>query len=367
MPGNSQKTNPLRWKFFNLVYLSFYFPEWMWRPPTLIDVVAIVVALALFIPLFFYAYESSGPKAYVPILAFEGIALALSPFSGLQGVFHIYACVQAGFQRPAKHALVGISALTLFYLGFIALTNPTPQDWINMAFALVFGLISGIGCMSAAESIEREQVRERSQRLERQHARLAERERIAHDLHDVLGHTLTMVALKSEVAGKLIEQDPERAREEIMAVTIAARDALRDIRETVYGMTVTTLDGELALAERALSDAGIRLDIVGDLPDLDARQSKALGMSVREATTNIVRHANATKASITITTLNEEIQVEITDNGNGTDDSIVEGAGMTGLRERIREIGGYTEIAMDRGMNIQIRLPADAAAELASL
>lgn len=357
MTDTLRNKRPLRWKLFNLIYLGFYFPEWLWRTPTVIDITAIILAVALFIPLFFSSYERSGRASLVSMFATEGIALALAPFSGLQGVFHIYACVQAGFQRPGKHAGIWIMALTVFYAGFIALTASLTQDYVNAAFALVFGVITGISCISAAESMEREKVRERSQFIEKQHARLAERERIAHDLHDVLGHTLTMVALKSEVAAKLIDRDPARATEEIQAVASAARDALRDIRETVYGMTVTTLETELALAERALAEAGVTLTIKGDLPELDARQSKALGMTIREATTNIVRHAQAHHANISFVENGEQISVDIID--DGISDALVfnEGAGLTGLRERIRELGGQADIINDAGFCIKIRLP----------
>ncbi|MEN7342675.1 MAG: sensor histidine kinase [Pseudomonadota bacterium] len=351
------KARPLRWKLFNLIYVLFYFPEWLWRPPGAADIAAFVIGFAIFLPIYLRSFETGGDHGLKSMFAMETIALALSPFSGLHGVFHIYACVQAGFLRPGKLAVKWILGLTVFYAAFTLLSTSDYQDWINAAFALVFGVISGIGIISSAEAYEHARIRERAQSVERQHARLAERERIAHDLHDVLGHTLTMVALKSEVAAKLIQKDPERAREEIDAVTTAARSALAEIRETVYGMTITTLDAELDLARHALADAGITLTVAGSIPDLDAKQSKALGLGVREATTNIVRHANASRAEITFSNENQQIHVTISDDGRAAADKVREGAGLTGLRRRIRELGGETEIGGERGMSISIMLP----------
>ena len=355
--GQADKARPLRWKLFNMIYLMFYFPEWLWRSPGVADIAAIAIGLAVFVPIYMRAFETGGEDGLKSMFAMEAIALALSPFSGLHGVFHIYACVQAGFLRPGKVAVKWIVGLTLFYAAFTLVTTSDFQDWFNAIFAVVFGVISGIGIISSAEAYENAKIRERAQSVERQHARLAERERIAHDLHDVLGHTLTMVALKSEVAAKLIDKDPSRAREEIDAVTKAARSALAEIRETVYGMTITTLEAELDLARQALADAGITLTVAGNLPDLDTKQSKALGLGVREATTNIVRHANASRAEITFDASDHEIHVTISDDGRAAADKVREGAGLTGLRRRIRELGGRTEIGGEHGMSISIMLP----------
>lgn len=351
-------TRPVRWMLFNLVYLLFYFPEWLWRAPGVADLIAISVALAVFLPLYWLGFDGDDPPRVGTLLGMEAIALALSPFSGLQGVFHIYACVQAGFLRPGRRAVVWIAGLTLFYAAFIVLVGPDRQDWINAGFALFFGVITGVGCISSAESMEREQLARRSETLARQHATLAERERIASDLHDVLGHTLTMVALKSEVAEKLVNSDPERAREEIRTVGDAARRALKDIRATVYDMTFTTVENELALAGRALSAANVALQIEGQAPTLDARQSKALGLTIREATTNIVRHSRASEASIRIDDSGDRIQLTIAD--NGIESAADEGHGLQGLRHRIQALGGRVSFGRKGADRVRVLLPLTA-------
>ena len=145
-----------RWKYFHLIYLAFYFPEWLWRPPGVADLVAAAIAMAVFIPIYFTAYERSGARYLSHIVAYEVIAFAVSPFSGLHGVFHVYACVQAGFQRPRQTAIRGILLLTFAYAAVTFLLQPSIQDVINAVFALVIGLVTGIACISQAETLERE-------------------------------------------------------------------------------------------------------------------------------------------------------------------------------------------------------------------
>ncbi len=284
----------------------------------------------------------------------ELIAWALMPFAGIQGVFHVYACVQSGFQRPARHALLLIAGLSAAYLAF-ALFAGLP--WFTIGFDLMFGALIGIACMGGAEGIERETKLRRSRVLEKQRATLAERERIAHDLHDLLGHTLTMVALKADLAGKLMARDPQRAKEEVNEVAQAARDALKDIRSAVYDMTATTVETEIALARTALDAAGVELEVVNNLPDITPPMGKALGLTIREATTNIVRHSKADSARIAISQHEDRLRLEVADNGIADERAINEGSGLAGLRKRISALGGETEINRQHGMQILVSLP----------
>lgn len=349
----------LGWKFFNLAYLGIYFTGWFWQPVGSSDVLAIVVAIAVFMPIYFHAFERSAP-AFIPhIIAMELICWALLPFAGVHGVFHVYACVQSAFQRPARRALVLIGSLTAAYIGYASLRG---LPLFQIGFDVMFGLLIGIACIAGAEGIEREGRLRRSRVLERQRATLAERERIAHDLHDLLGHTLTMVALKSELASKLMTRDPERARGEIADVADAARNALKDIRAAVYDMTATTVDTEIALARNALDAAGVTLEVVNNLPDITPPMGKALGLTIREATTNIVRHSRADAARIDIDRQDGRLQLSVSDNGVADERSASEGAGLAGLRQRIAALGGETTIRRQQGMQILVSLPLNAGA-----
>ena len=350
------------WKLFNLVYLAFFFVGWLWAPLEPSDVIAGLVGVALFLPLYFDAYEGSEPRYLLNAAGMELIAWALSPFAGIHGVYHVYACVQCGFQRPRRRAMWLIAVFTLVYLAF-ALLFVRPGYVI--AINVLFGLVIGFACIAGADSIERERRLRRSRVLERQRATLAERERIAQDLHDLLGQTLTSVALKAEVAGKLVDRDPERARRELDEVAGAARQALDEIRAAVYDMTATSVDNEIALARQALEAAGVTLHVASDLPPLAPRLGKALGLTIREATTNIVRHSGADTARIDIGRQGRRLSLTVTDNGRGIQqEASTEGAGLAGLRRRIRALGGETAIEQDGGLRIRVSLPMEPEAVL---
>ncbi len=345
-----------RWRAFNLVYLLFYFTEWFLIPPDVVDVVAFVVGMAVFLPVFFSAFERYEARFIWHVAALELIAFALSPFSGAQGVFHIYACVQAGYQRPARRAFMLLGVLTASYIVFAFLFD---LAWWVVAFTLFLGVVTGFSCSVGAAGLERSRAMRRARVLEQQRAALAERERIAHDLHDLLGQTLTTVALKSEVAHRLIRRDPARASVETAEVAAAARNALAEIRAAVYDMTATTVEQEIERAASALEAAGVSLTVSNAIPPLDPMVSKALGLTIREATTNIVRHANASEATITFRHDGETLEVTVRDNGSGSITDSEEGAGLAGLRKRVTALGGRTAIRVRAGTEVHISLPFD--------
>jgi two-component system sensor histidine kinase DesK len=342
------------WQLFNLLYLLLFFTGWLWQPPGLRDVLAATVAVLVFLPVYFHAYERS-EVAFIPhIVVMELLAWGLAGFAGIHGVFHVYACVQAAFQQPRARAISLIGGVTLAYGAFALATE---QPLLAIIFNTGFGLIIGIGCIGQAESLAREQQLKRSRELERQHATLAERERIAHELHDLLGQTLTSVALKSDVAARLISRDPARARREIAEVADAARGALAQVRAAVYDMTATSVESEVVLARQALEAAGIRLEVARDIPPLDPQAGKVLGLVIREATTNIVRHSGADNARIRVGREAGGVALLVTDDGVGAAAEIREGAGLGGIRKRVEALGGETSIEGAPGMRIRVWLP----------
>ena len=161
-----------------------------------------------------------------------------------------------------------------------------------------------------------------------------ERQRIARDLHDILGHSLTAIALKSALARKLVERDPAAATAEIADVERLAREALADVRSTASGMRDVSLAGELAIANSMLRSAGVNPILPNAVDDIAAEGREVFGFVVREAVTNVVRHADATRCTVTVTPRS----VEITDDGRGSTDPA--GNGLSGLADRVRSVGG---------------------------
>ncbi|MEO8851089.1 MAG: histidine kinase, partial [Allobranchiibius sp.] len=181
----------------------------------------------------------------------------------------------------------------------------------------------------------------RSRQLEasrRENARLAveeERNRMARDLHDILGHSLTVITVKAELAGKLLDADLERARAEIADLERLSRDALADVRRAVTGFREVTLPGELARAREALRAADIRAELPTATDEVASDLREVFAWTIREAVTNVIRHSRARTCTIEITAGS----VTVRDDGVGQGDGGVCGNGLLGLRERALAAG----------------------------
>lgn len=176
-----------------------------------------------------------------------------------------------------------------------------------------------------------------------------ERARTARDLHDILGHSLTVITVKAELAGRLIRVDPERAEREVADLERLSREALADVRRTVSGYRSVTLAGEIVSARAALDAAGIEAQLPTALDDVPGERRELFGWVVREGVTNVVRHAAARRCVVTVTAAS----VEVADDGRGAAAAAAAagsgatpgpaaggGHGLTGLRERVEVAGG---------------------------
>ncbi|MDP9820238.1 two-component system sensor histidine kinase DesK [Nocardioides massiliensis] len=168
---------------------------------------------------------------------------------------------------------------------------------------------------------------------------VAERERVARDVHDVLGHSLTVVTTKAELAERLIDLDPDRAKAELAQIQSLSREALTEIRATVAGLRVARLGDELEAARVALASAGIDADVPDDPSVVDPRRRLVLAWVLREAVTNVVRHSGATRCTVEL--LGDRLVV--TDDGRGRGPAPV-GHGLRGIEERVRAAGGTLSV-----------------------
>lgn len=206
------------------------------------------------------------------------------------------------------------------------------QQW-GPAFSVLFAAVAVFGVrLAIGRNVALLQARERLAEM----AVEEERARMTRDLHDILGHSLTVITVKAELAGRLVALDPDRAEREIDDVERLARDALADVRATIQGRREITLPSELINARSALAAADIDADVSQAVDEVHSRDRELFAWAVREGVTNVVRHSKATRCRVRLTATS----VEVHDDGVGESATALDGHGLAGLRERVRRVGG---------------------------
>jgi two-component system sensor histidine kinase DesK len=254
-----------------------------------------------------------------------------------------------GIAFPAPSAFIIIVGLTLLTLGIsVGMSGGIAKtDWLHLLPLLLLVRGLGLDMIGVAHLVDvlRELHTARGE-LARQ-AVTEERLRLARDLHDLLGHTLSLITLKSELAGRLIAKDPTRAAQEIHEIERVARQTLREVREAIAGYRQPTLYSELDGAHQILEAAGITCTVepmVGPLPPaIDA----VLAWTVREGVTNVIRHSRARRCTIRVSAKNEAACIEVLNDGyrdqehRSTHPKV--SSGLSGLTERVTAYQGLIE------------------------
>jgi len=265
----------------------------------------------------------------VMIVLMVTAAVLIGPEGLGAGSFLISISMFSGHARRAVALATGM--LLAQYLALSVWLSVLPHGFeeygvLFMPPAIVFFSVALVRLIISAQ--------ERHDVVERQMVLVAERERVARDVHDVLGHSLTVVTVKAELAERLIDADPERAKKEVQQIRSLSREALAEVRATVSGLRVARLSDELVEARSALSAAGIEADVAPDADAVDPRHRIIVAWVLREAITNVVRHSRATWCAVTLSS--DRIVVE--DDGVGTPARVAE-AGLRGIRERVSAAG----------------------------
>jgi two-component system, NarL family, sensor histidine kinase DesK len=309
---------------------------------------ALLLGLALFVVLYLSLLPPSawlvrlGPKAALVALALlPAIAIVLlvggapSSFAAL----FVYFVAAAGLRLPPR-ASVPLTLLTALGVGIAGWLHGDSRSAVAATVLTIVSigiLMTAFGRLARANR-ELHATREELARL----AVADERLRIARDLHDLLGHSLSVIALKSELARKLVERDPPRAVAELDDVQSVTRTALAEVREAVQGYRRLALAEALETAQTALAAAGIDCELADADVALPADVDAVLAWAVREGTTNVIRHSGALHCAIRVRADQERAAVEIEDDGSAAP-AIERGSGLNGLRERARRVRGEVE------------------------
>jgi two-component system sensor histidine kinase DesK len=294
-----------------------------------------------------------GPIATLPLLALAVLAIG-APWS-FTSLF-VYVVAVAGIRLPVEPAVAVIGAIAIGVGAGLWLTDASSSGIFSYEIVIV-----AIGAMMVAfgrKIVANRELHEAREEL----ALLAvseERLRIARDLHDLLGHSLSVIALKSELAGRLLERDPARAAREIEEIQTVTRTALGEVREAVQGYRRQGLADALEGARSALRAAGIESQLDEPPEELPADVEAVLAWAVREGATNVVRHSGAKRCSIRVRTEGSRAAVEVEDNGRSEQAAAVGGSGLTGLAERAQGVHGTLEAGArpEGGFRLRLSVP----------
>jgi len=339
---------PLIW----LPFMFWFFASPWWKHVSLLYWVANTIVGLVFVVLYLQAFARGGRFRLICTLLMLGIAVATAPFNSGGPTLLIY-CAAAGSFTTNRLRVLGFMAVEIAVLVFFNYRLHLDFGfWVSMLLLIV--LVGLANHFAAISHCQKEELRLANSEIEHL-AKVAERERIARDLHDVLGHTLSLITLKSELARKLVDRDPERAKLEMQDVENTSRAALADVREAIRGYRSDGFFAELSRARAALETAGVTLKCDTAPLELSPAQESVLALVLREAVTNVVRHAEAQRCEVRLVKEDALCRLEITDDGRGSD--APEGNGLRGMRERLQSIGGSLERLTGQGTRLVIELP----------
>lgn len=311
-----------------------------------------VLTYPVFLLLYFKGVLASRSNVRAYGLALVLLSMGLLPWypSGL--TYFIYGCVM----------LCGCCTGLRAYLRWLLLLDAALllETWLlNYPWQAVFSIpltsfIIGIIIFAERSSEEKDAKLRLSHDEVRRLAATAERERIGRDLHDLLGHTLSLITLKLELSRKLFDRDVDAAKREVEEAEKVARHALAEVRSAVTGIRATDLAAEMASARLLLESSRVHLDYDASPVDMPAEIERGLSLVLREAVTNIARHAAASCVRIELRREHAAVCMQIHDNGRGG--LVRDGNGMSGMRERVRALGGTLGVESPLGGGTQLRV-----------
>src|SRR5215204_3336800 len=383
--ASRRKPLPFGWLLFTAVWLLFpvgLVVQVLRTDLSWVQLLVFLASIAAFVAIFlwlmlrypFPATELVPQERWIRIgllLVLAAIALyvELAYGSGVPYRF-MYVVIAAAVTLPTREAAWAVVAVAVCVGAFYAIRlgwEAAATSWRD----LVPFLLIGIGMITVSRLVltiaELRAAREEIARL----AVAEERLRFARDLHDLLGYSLSLITLKSELAARLLPSSPEKAATEVRDIEGVARQALREVREAVAGYRRPTLDEELRSAREMLQAAGISCRIGAGADVLPGATDAVLAWAVREGVTNVIRHSRAKHCEIRVTRRDEELRAQITDDGQGPSperDGASAGSGLSGLAERVAASGGALEAKplTGGGFCLYVSLPARDDATLAA-
>ena len=335
-----------------LIFLGFFLVQPVLKHAGWQEWAFTLAGLIVFLLLYFPLWYQQGPRAFWCLAGITILGLVYAPFNPGALGFFIYAAASLGFiAQPelAVRLLVVVISLAAVECWLIQ------ADFWTWTLALLYSAVIGVANIHYGTRKRANRKLALAQAEVERLAKVAERERIARDMHDVLGHTLSVIVLKSELASRLIDRDPARARQEMVEVEETARAALGEVRAAIRGYRAESIEGEISRARATLETAGVQVECESEKLSLTPAQETVLALVIREAVTNVVRHAQARWCRLSLHRQGQSCQLEIQDNGRGGVSA--EGNGLRGMRERIEALEGTLVRQSSPGTRLTITLP----------
>ncbi len=298
--------------------------------------------------------EISPRRATANIGLMVVLGAAVMPWNVAAVTYVLYASALAPLLLPPRRAVALFVVLALTTLLELALIDVPDRLVIGSWVTFLIFATGGANLVLGERERQHARLRRAHEEIEGL-ATIAERERIARDLHDVLGHTLSVIALKSELASQLAETDTARAVAEIRDVEAVSREALSEVRAAVEGYRGRGFSGELQRAMRALSASGVSLDVDVEPIRLVPKLETVLALVLREAVTNVMRHAKASACRVGLHRTDDGVVLTVEDNGVGR--ARPNGTGLAGMLERVKAAGGRLDIENANGVAIRATFP----------
>lgn len=342
------------WVFITPLFGGGY--SWRWIALT-------AVSYPLFVLLYAMTLLAPARRVHRYALGMVALSMVLLPWYPAGISYFIFGCIMLhihGVYRLGRY-LVHLLLLNTVFVGYGLWIG---YPWQSLVWIPPMTLIVGLVVSVERVGREKDAALKLSHDEVRRLAATAERERIGRDLHDLLGHTLSLITLKLELARKLFDRDAAAARRELEEAERVARHALAEVRSAVTGIRATDLAAELASARLLLESSSVHLDYDAPPAGLSPEIERGLSLVLREAVTNIARHARASQAQVAFAGEGDAVQLRISDNGNGG--IATDGNGLSGMRERIAALGGTLSIDSRKGQGTRllVRVPVKPARAL---
>jgi two-component system sensor histidine kinase DesK len=315
------------------------------------------------------AWPTGRRRAVVAAVAMVVTNFVLLDLLGLtQPLLWLYPALVVGAGLPAPAAAVGVGLTALAAAAPMALGGGLvhPVDAagpLGPSHSILLSIVlAGLG-MTAVRQLIALNADLHATRAELADLAVAgERERLARELHDLLGRTLSLIAVKAELASRLSAKGDPSAKAELADVQRLARQAVRDVREAIAGDHAPSVNAELAAAAAALRTAGINVSVENTTASIDPAHETTIAWAVREAVTNVVKHSGAGTCRIALVAADGSTALDVDDDGRGPVGGGT-GTGLGGLAERIHGLGGTLEVGPNdgRGFRLRVRLGAATA------